>query len=178
MKNYVEMLDLTKIKLNNLNIKINLIETNINKISSDNADKTTTFKTTLSQIRSHISILISQVETLQDSLSNNDITELKVNAKQLRKESKTLTFSLIDFNDEVMRILDSEITINNSNTGGDDVVLDNATLLTEDGFVLLTEDGLTLLADGIETSTALADAILTEMGIVILTEDGKQILKG
>ena len=114
---YIEMLDLTKNKLNNLSSKLNLIESNINKISSDNADKITTFKTTLSQTESRISSLVLQIETIQNSLSTDDeIDDLKINAKQLRIDSKTLFFSLIDFNDEVMKTLDSEISIDNENT--------------------------------------------------------------
>jgi hypothetical protein len=80
-----------------------------------------------------------------------------------------------------MRVLDNELKLDISggdSDDNDDIQTDGASLLTEDGFVLLTEDGLMLLADGVATSTILADAILTELGLAILTEDGKQILKG
>jgi hypothetical protein len=173
---YIEMLNLTKIRLSNLDNKLDLIERNINKISSDNADKISIFKSTLGVTRSQISVLILQIE----NLTSKETIE-KEESKELRKQSKTLLYSLSDFNDEVMRVLDNELKLNISGGGSDDnddIQTDGASLLTEDGFVLLTEDGLMLLADGVTTSTILADAILTELGLAILTEDGKQILKG
>lgn len=173
---YIEMLNLTKVKLSNLDNKLGLIEGNINKISSDNADKISTFKSTLGNTRSQITLLILQIE---DLISKETIE--KERSKELRKQSKRLLYSLSDFNDEVMRVLDSELKLDISGGGSndnDDIQTDGASLLTEDGFVLLTEDGLMLLADGVATSTILADAILTELGLAILTEDGKQILKG
>ena len=171
---YIEMLNLTKVKLLNLDNKLGLIEGNINEISSDNADKISIFKSTLGSTKSQISVLILQIENL---ISKGTIE--KEESKELRKQSKTLLYSLSDFNDEVMRVLDNELKLDISGGGSDDdVQTDGASLLTEDGFVLLTEDGLMLLADGVATSTILADAILTELGLAILTEDGKQILKG
>jgi uncharacterized protein YlzI (FlbEa/FlbD family) len=173
---YIEMLNLTKVRLSNLGNKLDLIEKNINKISSDNADKISIFKSTLGVTRSQISVLILQIE----NLTSKETIE-KEESKELRKQSKTLLYSLSDFNDEVMRVLDNELKLNISGGGSDDnddIQTDGASLLTEDGFVLLTEDGLMLLADGVATSTILADAILTELGLAILTEDGKQILKG
>ena len=173
---YIEMLNLTKVKLSNLGDKLDLIERNINKISSDNADKISIFKSTLGSTKSQISVLILQIENL---ISKETIE--KEESKELRKRSKTLLYSLSDFNDEVMRVLDNELKLNISggdSDDNDDIQTDGASLLTEDGFVLLTEDGLMVLADGVATSTILADAILTELGLAILTEDGKQILKG
>ena len=165
---YVEMLNLTKVKLSNLDSKLDLIEKNINKISSDNADKISTFKSTLGSTKSQISVLILQIE----NLTSKETIE-KEESKELRKQSKTLLYSLSDFNDEVMRVLDNELKLDIS--GGDSG--DNDDIQT-DGASLLTEDGLMLLADGVATSTILVDAILTELGLTILTEDGKQILKG
>ena len=184
---YSEMLELTKNKLSNLDIKMNLIETDINKISSNNADKITTFKTTLATTRNQITILISQINDLQYLIldENEDLIPLKSNTKQLRKSTKNLIYSLIDFNDEVVRVLDSELTFDYSgegdggNSGGnDDIVIDSASILTENEVPLLTESGLMLLADEIEKNEVFVDAILTELGYVLMTENGKQILKG
>lgn len=176
-----EMLESVKNRLDNLSSKIDLIEKNINKISSSNADKITKFKTTLSTIRSQISILISQIENIQSSMV--DLKTLKTNSRKVRKDSKSLIFTLLDFNDEVMRVLDSEITINNDiddddDDNDDDVIVTDVSLLTEDGLVLLTEDGLILLVDGVEgeSEEVLEDSLLTETGLAILTESGLTLL--
>lgn len=179
---YHEMLNGVKIKLNNLENKINLIETNINKISGDNASKITEFKTNLSILKNQINLLILQIESIQSSLleSSSDIKTLKTSSRSIRKQAKTLIFSLIDFNDEVMRVLDSEIIFDNSNNddNDNDTQINNTSLLTEDGLLILTEDGLVLLVDGIESDNEETedDVLLTETGLAILTESGLTLL--
>ena len=178
---YNEMLNGVKIKLNNLENKINLIETNINKISGDNASKITEFKTNLSILKNQINLLVLQIENIQSSLleSGSDIKTLKTSSRSVRKQAKTLIFSLIDFNDEVMRVLDGEIILDNSNNDdNDDTQINNTSLLTEDGLLILTEDGLVLLVDGIESDNEETDddVLLTETGLAILTESGLTLL--
>ena len=179
---YHEMLNGVKIKLNNLENKINLIETNINKISGDNASKITEFKTNLSILKNQINLLILQIENIQSSLleSGSDIKTLKTSSRSIRKQAKTLIFSLVDFNDEVMRVLDSEIIFDNSNNddNDNDTQINNTSLLTEDGLLILTEDGLVLLVDGIESDNEETedDVLLTETGLAILTESGLTLL--
>lgn len=183
---YSETLELTKNKLSNLDIKMNLIETDINKISSNNVDKITTFKTTLATTRNQITILISQINDLQYLIldENEDLIPLKSNTRQLRKSTKNLIYSLIDFNDEIVRVLDNELIFDysgegdggNSGDNNDDIVVNNASILTEDGIALLTEDGLLILADGIEEIILPNNAIVTESGNPLLTESGLILL--
>lgn len=185
---YYEMLNGVKIKLNNLENKINLIETNINKTSGNNVSKITEFKTNLSILKNQINLLILQIESIQSSLleSSSDIKILKTSSRNVRKQAKTLIFSLIDFNDEVMRMLDSENIFDDSNNDDNDdnddndnnTQINNTSLLTEDGLLILTEDGLVLLVDGIESDNKETedDVLLTETGLAILTESGLTLL--
>ena len=178
---YVEMLNETKNKLNNLSNKMTFIEENIGKItSSENQDKIKTFRSTLSTIRIEINMLFLQIENLK----SQSLTTLRSEAKRTRKTVKKLIYSLIDFDDEVMRVLDSELIFDYSGEGGggnngdnnDDIVVNNASILTEDGIALLTEDGLLILADGIEEVVIPNNAITDESGKLLLTESGLMLL--
>jgi hypothetical protein len=177
---YIEMLDLTTEKLNNLNTKMTTIEENIGKItSSENKDKIKTFRTTLSTIKNEINVLFLQI----DNLKSQSLTTLRSEARKTRKATKKLIYSLIDFDDEVMRVLDSELIFDYNGSGGgnngdnnDDIVVNNASILTEDGVALLTEDGLLILADGIEEVVIPSNAITDESGKLLLTESGLMLL--
>ena len=178
---YVEMLDETKNKLNSLSNKMTFIEENIGKItSSENQDKIKTFRSTLSTTRNEINVLFLQIENLK----SQSLTTLRSEARKTRKATKKLIYSLIDFDDEVMRVLDSELIFDYSGEGGggnngdnnDDIVVNNASILTEDGVALLTEDGLLILADGIEEVVVPNNAITDESGKLLLTESGLMLL--
>ena len=175
---YIEMLDSTKNKLNDLSSKMTLIEENISKITSEeNQDKIKTFRTTLSTTRNEINVLFLQIENLK----TETLTSLRSDAKKIRKTVKKLIYSLIDFNDEVVRVLDSELIFDYSGGSSDDnnddiVVVNNASILTEDGIALLTEDGLLILADGIEEVILPSNTILSESGNPLLTESGLILL--
>ena len=178
---YVEMLNETKNKLNSLSNKIAFIEENIGKItSSENQDKIKTFRSTLSTIRNEINVLFLQIENLK----SQSLTTLRSEARRTRKSVKKLIYSLIDFDDEVMRVLDSELIFDYSGEGGggnngdnnDDIVVNNASILTEDGVALLTEDGSLILADGIEEVVTPNNAITDESGKLLLTESGLMLL--
>ena len=178
---YIEMLDETKNKLNSLSNKMTFIEENIGKItSSENQDKIKTFRSTLSTIRNEINVLFLQIENLK----SQSLTTLRSEARRTRKTVKKLIYSLIDFDDEVMRVLDSELIFDYSGEGGggnngdnnDDIVVNNASILTEDGVALLTEDGLLILADGIEEVVIPNNAITDESGKLLLTESGLMLL--
>lgn len=181
---YIEMLSLVNKKLDRVNKKLILIEDNINKISSENADKATEFRTTLLTSRNKYYNLQSRVANVLIDISGDiDIEIIRTTSQDIRKETKTLVYSLLDFLDEVMRLLDSERGASMGEGGGsgddnDNVNFDKYGLLTELGLNILTEDGLLILADGITASEVIADAILTELGLVVLTEDERQILKG
>ena len=181
---YIEMLSLVNKKLDRVNKKLILIEDNINKISSENADKATEFRTTLLTSRNKYYNLQSRVANVLIDISGDiDIEIIRTTSQDIRKETKTLVYSLLDFLDEIMRLLDSERGASMGEGGGsgddnDNVNFDKYGLLTELGLNILTEDGLLILADGITASEVIADAILTELGLVILTEDERQILKG
>ena len=181
---YIEMLSLVNKKLDRVNKKLILIEDNINKISSENADKATEFRTTLLTSRNKYYNLQSRVANVLIDISGDiDIEIIRTTSQDIRKETKTLIYSLLDFLDEIMRLLDSERGASMGEGGGsgdedeDTNTTENA-LLTELGLNISTEDGLLILADGITASEVIADAILTELGLVILTEDERQILKG
>ena len=171
---YIEMLNNVIIKLNNTENQFYLVENHINKISSANAVKAGEFRVTLATMRQTLTNLKTRINSTITNIRNSgDIEALKLTARELREEMKTLLFGLSDFGDEIMRLLDSEITV--------DLEVeetDSNTLLTENGLIILTESGLSLLADGITSSIILVDAILTELGEVLLTEEGKQLLKG
>lgn len=178
---YVEMLSETKNKLNSLSDKMTFIEENIGKItSSENQDKIKTFRSTLSTTRNEINVLFLQIENLK----SQSLTTLRSEARRTRKTVKKLIYSLIDFDDEVMRVLDSELIFDYSGEGGggnngdnnDDIVVNNASILTEDGVALLTEDGLLILADGIEEVVIPNNAITDESGKLLLTESGLMLL--
>ena len=178
---YIEMLDETKNKLNSLSNKMTFIEENIGKItSSENQDKIKKFRSTLSTIRNEINVLFLQIENLK----TQSLTTLRSEARKTRKTVKKLIYSLIDFNDEVMRVLDSELIFDYSGEGGggnngdnnDDIVVNNASILTEDGVALLTEDGSLILADGIEEVVIPNNAITDESGKLLLTESGLMLL--
>jgi hypothetical protein len=179
---YVEMLNETKNKLNSLSNKMTFIEENIGKItSSENQDKIKTFRSTLSMTRNEINVLFLQIENLK----SQSLTTLRSEARKTRKTVKKLIYSLIDFDDEVMRVLDSELVFDYSGEGGgggnngddnDDIIVNNASILTEDGVALLTEDGLLILADGIEEVVVPNNAITDESGKLLLTESGLMLL--
>ena len=178
---YIEMLDETKNKLNSLNNKMTFIEENIGKItSSENQDKIKKFRSTLSTIRNEINVLFLQIENLK----SQSLTTLRSEARRTRKTVKKLIYSLIDFDDEVTRVLDSELIFDYSGEGdggnngdnNDDIVVNNASILTEDGVALLTEDGLLILADGIEEVVIPNNAITDESGKLLLTESGLMLL--
>ena len=181
---YVEMLDHVIDKVHSLSEKIDKIQRNINKISSDNSVKMNELKRQLSSIRSKITSLLTRVNETQYQLMNGgNLPTLKNTAKQLRKEMKQdVLYGLADLNYNVMVVLDSEIQFiqpdpDNPSTPDDPSIdVDGSTLLTEDGFMLLTEDGLVILIDDATSSDGIEDAILTELGQVILTEDGSIIL--
>ena len=179
---YIEMLNLVVDKLNSLSSKLSTIEKNIYKISSDNADKATELKSELASIRAKVTSIQTRIQSTQIGLAGDgELLELKNTAKTLRKEMKTLLYSLADLSYEVKVVLDSEVQyIQPDNPDNPDTPTDTdgSALSTEDGMILLTEDGLAILIDGAISSDILADAILTEMGYVLLTEDGKQLLKG
>ena len=158
-----------------------IIEENIGRIaSSENQDKTKTFRATLSTIKNEINILFLQI----NNLKGQSLITLRSEVRKTRKATKKLIYSLIDFDDEVMRVLDSELVFDYSGEGGggnngdnnDDVVINNASILTEDGVALLTEDGLLILADGIEEVIIPNNAITDESGKLLLTESGLMLL--
>ena len=178
---YIEMLNETKNKLNSLSNKMTFIEENIGKItSSENQDKIKTFRSTLSTIKIEINVLFLQIENLK----SQSLTTLRSEARRTRKTVKKLIYSLIDFDDEVTRVLDSELIFDYSGEGGggnngdnnDNIVVNNASILTEDGIALLTEDGLLILADGIEEVVIPNKAITDESGKLLLTESGLMLL--
>ena len=178
---YVEMLDETKNKLNSLSNKMTFIEENIGKItSSENQDKIKTFRSTLLMTRNEINVLFLQIENLK----SQSLTTLRSEVRKTRKATKKLIYSLIDFDDEVMKVLDSELIFDYSGEGSggnngdnnDDIVVNNASILTEDGVALLTEDGLLILADGIEEVVIPSNAITDESGKLLLTESGLMLL--
>ena len=106
---YIEMLSLVNKKLDRVNKKLILIEDNINKISSENADKATEFRTTLLTSRNTYYNLQSRVANVLIDISGDiDIEIIRTTSQDIRKETKTLIYSLLDFLDEIMRLLDSE----------------------------------------------------------------------
>lgn len=176
---YIEMLSLVNKKLDRVNKKLILIEDNINKISSENASKATEFRTTLLTSRNKYYNLQSRVANILIDISGDiDIEIIKTTSQDIRKETKTLIYSLLDFLDEIMRLLDSErgASMGEGGDSGDDNEDTNTTenvLLTELGLNILTEDGLLIIADILSTPN---DSILTENGESLLTEDGLLIL--
>ena len=176
---YIEMLSLVNKKLDRVNKKLILIEDNINKISSENADKATEFRTTLLTSRNTYYNLQSRVANVLIDISGDiDIEIIRTTSQDIRKETKTLIYSLLDFLDEIMRLLDSErgASMGEGGGSGDDNEDTNTTknaLLTELGLNILTEDGLLIIADILSTPD---DSILTESGESLLTEDGLLIL--
>lgn len=176
---YIEMLSLVNKKLDRINKKLILIEDNINKISRENADKAIEFRTTLLTSRNKYYNLQSRVANVLIDISGDiDIEIIRTTSQDIRKETKTLVYSLLDFLDEVMRLLDSERGASMGEGGGssDDNEDTNTTenaLLTELGLNILTEDGLLIIADILSTPD---DSILTENGESLLTEDGLLIL--
>lgn len=176
---YIEMLSLVNKKLDRVNKKLILIEDNINKISSENADKATEFRTTLLTSRNKYYNLQSRVANVLIDISGDiDIEIIRTTSQDIRKETKTLVYSLLDFLDEIMRLLDSErgASMGEGGGSGDDNEDTNTTknaLLTELGLNILTEDGLLIIADILSTPD---DSILTESGESLLTEDGLLIL--
>ena len=173
------MLSLVNKKLDRVNKKLILIEDNINKISSENADKATEFRTTLLTSRNKYYNLQSRVANVLIDISGDvDIEIIRTTSQDIRKETKTLIYSLLDFLDEIMRLLDSERGASMGEGGGsgdedeDTNTTENA-LLTELGLNILTEDGLLIIADILSTPD---DSILTENGESLLTEDGLLIL--
>lgn len=176
---YIEMLSLVNKKLDRVNKKLILIEDNINKISSENADKATEFRTTLLTSRNKYYNLQSRVANILIDISGDiDIEIIRTTSQDIRKETKTLIYSLLDFLDEIMRLLDSErgASMGEGGGSGDDNEDTNTTenaLLTELGLNILTEDGLLIIADILSTPD---DSILTENGESLLTEDGLLIL--
>lgn len=176
---YIEMLSLVNKKLDRVNKKLILIEDNINKISSENADKAIGFRTTLLTSRNKYYNLQSRVANILIDISGDiDIEIIRTTSQDIRKETKTLVYSLLDFLDEVMRLLDSErgASMGEGGGSGDDNEDTNTTenaLLTELGLNILTEDGLLIIADILSTPD---DSVLTENGESLLTEDGLLIL--
>lgn len=176
---YIEMLSLVNKKLDRVNKKLILIEDNINKISSENAGKATEFRTTLLTSRNKYYNLQSRVTNVLIDISGDiDIEIIRTTSQDIRKETKALIYSLLDFLDEVMRLLDSErgASMGEGGGSGDDNENTNTTenaLLTELGLNILTEDGLLIIADILSTPD---DSILTENGESLLTEDGLLIL--
>lgn len=176
---YIEMLSLVNKKLDRVNKKLILIEDNINKISSENADKAIEFRTTLLTSRNKYYNLQSRVANVLIDISGDiDIEIIRTTSQDIKKETKTLIYSLLDFLDEVMRLLDSErgASMGEGGDSGDDNEDANTTenaLLTELGLNILTEDGLLIIADILSTPD---DSILTENGESLLTEDGLLIL--
>ena len=81
-------------------------------------------------IRTEINVLFLQIENLK----SQSLTTLRSEARKTRKTVKKLIYSLIDFDDEVMRVLDSELIFDYSGEGGggnnddnnDDIVVNNA----------------------------------------------------
>lgn len=175
---YIEMLSLVNKKLDRVNKKLILIEDNINKISSENAGKATEFRTTLLTSRNKYYNLQSRVANVLIDISGDiDIEIIRTTSQDIRKETKTLVYSLLDFLDEIMRLLDSERGASMGEGGGsgdneDTNTTENA-LLTELGLNILTEDGLLIIADVLSTPD---DSVLTENGESLLTEDGLLIL--
>lgn len=175
---YIEMLSLVNKKLDRVNKKLILIEDNINKISSENADKATEFRTTLLTSRNKYYNLQSRVANVLIDISGDiDIEIIRTTSQDIRKETKTLIYSLLDFLDEIMRLLDSERGASMGEGGGsdddEDINTTENALLTELGLNILTEDGLLIIADILSTPD---DSILTESGESLLTEDGLLIL--
>jgi hypothetical protein len=176
---YIEMLSLVNKKLDRVNKKLILIEDNINKISSENADKAIVFRTTLLTSRNKYYNLQSRVANVLIDISGDiDIEIIRTTSQDIRKETKTLVYSLLDFLDEVMRLLDSErgASMGEGGGSGDDNEDTNTTenaLLTELGLNILTEDGLLIIANILSTPD---DSVLTENGESLLTEDGLLIL--
>lgn len=175
---YIEMLSLVNKKLDRVNKKLILIEDNINKISSENADKATEFRTTLLTSRNTYYNLQSRVANVLIDISGDiDIEIIRTTSQDIRKETKTLIYSLLDFLDEIMRLLDSERGASMGEGGGsdddEDINTTENALLTELGLNILTEDGLLIIADILSTPD---DSILTESGESLLTEDGLLIL--
>lgn len=176
---YIEMLSLVNKKLDRVNKKLILIEDNINKISSKNADKAIEFRIALLTSRNKYYNLQSRVANVLIDISGDvNIEIIRTTSQDIRKETKTLVYSLLDFLDEVMRLLDSErgASMGEGGGSGDDNEDTNTTenaLLTELGLNILTEDGLLIIADILSTPD---DSVLTENGESLLTEDGLLIL--
>lgn len=175
---YVEMLGLVNKKLSRVNKKLIMIEDNINKISSDNIEKATEFRTTLINAKGKYNALQSSVmNTLIDISGDIEIDTIRTTSLEIRRETKTFTYEMLDFLDEVMRLLDSERGATMGDGGGDSGDSEQNTtknaILTELGLNILTEDGLLIVAD---IPTTPDDAILTETGEMLLTENGLLIL--
>ena len=176
---YVEMLGLVNKKLNRVNKKLILIEENINLISTENVEKAIEFRTALASSRNVYYTLQSRVtNVLIDINGDCDLETIKTTSQEIRRETKILVYSLLDFLDEVMRLLDSERGASIGEGGdldddNDGVNSDKYGLLTELGLNILTEDGLLIVADVLLTPN---DSILTENGESLLTEDGLLIL--
>lgn len=176
---YVEMLGLVNKKLSRVSKKLIMIEDNINKISTENIDKATEFRTTLINARGKYNTLQSSVmNTLINISGDIDIDTIRNTSLEIRRETKTFTYEMLDFLDEVMRLLDSErgAAMGDGGNGGggdsDQDTMKNA-ILTELGLNILTEDGLLIIAD---IPTTPDDVILTETGEMLLTENGLLIL--
>lgn len=179
--NYANMLNKLYTKLLYTESDLGELEVKINEISADNANKVGEFRVRLAQTRDGLDLLRTRIlDTMSVLATNEDIGSIKIDSKQIRKDVKSLLYSIVDFADGVMRLLDSENGIVIPDGGGDsgskpsegDEV--NA-LLTEVGLNILAEDGSSIIADIMSTPS---DLILTELGQTILTEDDRQILKG
>ena len=179
---YIEMLELTKTKLLNIQKDIEVIEKNIEKVTGSEG---TDFRIEISRIKSQITIIQNGItSTIQSILSGGDLTNLKITSKNLRRNTKTLSYDLYDINTNVLRVIDGQNQIednggtDNPDTPDNPIIPDTtgAILITEDGKQILTEDGLLILLDGVESDTIPTNAILAESGLVILTEDGLVIL--
>lgn len=181
---YIEMLELTKTKLLNIQKDIEVIEKNIEKVTGSEG---TDFRIGISRIKSQITIIQNGIaSTIQSILSGGDLTNLKITSKNLRRNTKTLSYDLSDINTNVLRVIDGQNQIEDNGGTNKPDIPDNpitpdttgAILITEDGKQILTEDGLLILLDGveIESDTIPTNAILAESGLVILTEDGLVIL--
>ena len=181
--NYISMVNKNYFKLLALQNRLVQIEENINNISSEHNTEAVQYRTEVAQINSQISVLENRIQATLTSLDDieTDFIPLKDVSKNIRREVKSLFYSVLDLNNSVMVTLDNEkgIIIEDNedekpDDGGsdDDTSVKNA-LLTEDGNNILTEDGLVIIADILSMPE---DALLTENGVSILTEDGRVIL--
>ena len=176
--NYISMVNKNYFKLLALQSRLVQIEENIINISSEHSTEAVQYKTEVAQINSQIMILENRIQTTLTSLNDieTDFIPLKDVSKNIRREVKSLFYSVLNLNNSVMVTLDNEkgITIddNEDEKPDDDTSVKNA-LLTEDGNNILTEDGLIIIADILSMPD---DALLTENGVSILTEDGRIIL--